>query len=94
MAHLEEPLAAAEPKRPKLIVLKSLYSMHGDVAPIQRICDLAERYGAMTYCDEVHAVVMYRQRQYGRRGARLRISPTCRSVGKRTLASAASAPPA
>src|ERR1700744_1731813 len=59
MAHLEELLAKAEPNRPKLIVFESLYSMDGDLAPVHAICDLADRYGAMTYIDEVHAVGMY-----------------------------------
>ena len=56
---LERKLADLDPARPKIVVYESLYSMDGDIAPIKIFCDIAERYGAMTYLDEVHAVGMY-----------------------------------
>ena len=59
VGHLEALLAADDPAAPKLIAFESVYSMDGDFSPIAKICDVAERQGAMTYLDEVHAVGLY-----------------------------------
>jgi 5-aminolevulinate synthase len=63
--HLAELLADLPRERPKLVCFESVYSMDGDIAPIADICDVADRFGAMTYLDEVHAVGLYGERGGG-----------------------------
>jgi len=65
LADLEAKLKAVERDRPKVIAFESVYSMDGRMAPIGAICDLAKKYGALTYLDEVHAVGLYGPRGGG-----------------------------
>lgn len=65
VAHLEELMAKDDPNAPKLVAFESVYSMDGDIAPIEKICDVADKFGALKYIDEVHAVGMYGPRGGG-----------------------------
>ena len=65
VVHLEELLANADPAAPKIIAFESVYSMDGDISPIGAICELARKFGALTYLDEVHAVGLYGPRGAG-----------------------------
>ncbi len=65
LAHLEELLRSVDLGRPKVIAFESVYSMDGDFGPTSAVCDLAEKYGALTYLDEVHGVGLYGPRGAG-----------------------------
>jgi 5-aminolevulinate synthase len=82
---LERLLKKGKPNAPKIIVFESVYSMDGDIAPIKEICDVADKYGALTFIDEVHAVGLYGERGGGvveREGLEDRISIVSGTLGK------------
>ena len=82
---LEKKLSQIDIDRPKIVAFESIYSMEGDIAPIEDFCDVADRYNALTYLDEVHAVGMYGPRGGGiseREGLTDRISIIEGTLGK------------
>lgn len=84
-AHLKELLSRYPKDRAKLIIFESVYSMDGDIAPIEAFCDLAEEFNALTYIDEVHAVGMYGHKGGGiaqREGQSHRLSVIEGTLGK------------
>jgi 5-aminolevulinate synthase len=83
--HLAELMAADDPNAPKMVAFESVYSMDGDIAPIKDILDVADRFGAMTYLDEVHGVGMYGKRGGGvaeREGLMHRVTVIEGTLGK------------
>jgi 5-aminolevulinate synthase len=85
VADLRRKLADLDPRRPKIVMFESVYSMDGDIAPLSDIVDVAEKYGALTYLDEVHAVGLYGARGGGvseRDGVRDRIDVIEGTLGK------------
>lgn len=57
MEHLEQLLRQADPDVPKIVVFETVYSMTGDVCPLEELCDVAHKYGAMTFADEVRCLI-------------------------------------
>ena len=85
VAHLESLLGELDPRAPRIVAFESVYSMDGDIAPVGEICDVAERHGALTYLDEVHAVGLYGPRGGGiaeRDGAMHRLDVIEGTLGK------------